>query len=136
MEKLVSNGISYTLINTNKNIYDNTIGTILANIDELDKDEYRKKQILEYSRIGIPSSVHSIINMISQGDTIRADDAKAIYDLCKSISTVLSNHSWHYWKDNGTCGLTCQAACQTTCQLACQSCYGGTCHDKHCGGGF
>lgn len=136
MEKLVSNGISYTLIKTSKNIYDNTIGTILANIDELDKDEYRKKQILEYSRIGIPNSVHSIINMIGQGDTIRADDAKAIYDLCKSISTVLSNHSWHYWKDNGTCGLICQTACQTTCQLACQSCYGGTCHDKHCGGGF
>lgn len=136
MEKLVSNGISYNLIKTSESLYDNTISTILSNIDELEKDEYRKKQILEYSRIGIPKSVHAIINMIGQGDTIRADDAKAIYDLCKSISTVLTNHSWKYWNNNGTCGLICQAACQSTCQLSCQSCYGGTCHDKHCGGGF
>lgn len=136
MEKIVNNNIHYNLVKTNSSIYDNMIETMLANIDELDKDEYRKKQIIEYSRIGIPNSVHSIISLISQGDIIKADDAKAIYDLCKSISNVLQEHSWKYWNNNGTCGLVCQAACQSTCQISCQSCHGGTCHDKKCGGGF
>ena len=136
MEKIVNNNIHYNLVRTNSSIYDNMIETMLANIDELDKDDYRKKQIIEYSRIGIPNSVHSIISLISQGDIIKADDAKAIYDLCKSISNVLQEHSWKYWNNNGTCGLVCQAACQSTCQISCQSCHGGTCHDKKCGGGF
>lgn len=136
MEKIVNNGIHYNLVNSSKTIYDNMIETILSNIDELEKDEYRKKQIIEYSRIGVPKTVHSIINLISQGDVIKADDAKAIYDLCKSISNVLQEHSWKYWNNNGTCGLVCQASCQSTCQISCQSCHGGTCHDKSCGGGF
>ena len=136
MEKIVNNGIHYNLVNSSKTIYDNMIETMLSNIDELEKDEYRKKQIIEYSRIGVSKTVHSIISLISQGDVIKAEDAKAIYDLCKSISNVLQEHSWKYWNNNGTCGLVCQASCQSTCQISCQSCHGGTCHDKSCGGGF
>ena len=87
MEKIVNNGIHYNLVNSSKTIYDNMIETMLSNIDELEKDEYRKKQIIEYSRIGVPKTVHSIISLISQGDVIKAEDAKAIYDLCKTRFT-------------------------------------------------
>ena len=72
MEKIVNNGIHYNLVNSSKTIYDNMIETMLSNIDELEKDEYRKKQIVEYSRIGVPKTVHSIISLISQGDVIKA----------------------------------------------------------------
>lgn len=33
-----------------------------------------------------------------------------------------------------SCQSTCQVSCQSTCQISCQNCYGGTCHDQHCGG--
>ena len=46
MEKIVNNGIHYNLVNSSKTIYDNMIETMLSNIDELEKDEYRQKQII------------------------------------------------------------------------------------------
>lgn len=125
--------LQYKIIDTGKNIFDNTIATLIANIDELEKDEYRKRQLVEYSKAAVPSTVYSIINMISKDEVIKSSDITTITQLCQSISNILASHSGTYWNNNGSCKLTCQNKCQTTCQISCQSCHSGTCHDKHCG---
>ena len=72
------------------------------------------------------------ISGVTQGAYITPQVLMYIYNSAIRISNQL-NGSASIWTNSGTCALTCQNSCQVSCQVSCQSCYGGTCHNQHCG---
>lgn len=72
------------------------------------------------------------ISGVTQGAYITPQVLMNMYNSAVKISNKL-NENAGIWTNSGTCALTCQHSCQVSCQISCQSCYGGTCHNQHCG---
>ena len=129
--------------------YNNTINCLLTNISELDSinavtdNEISRKSGSGYDKTITQTNTTSswtnynalknINNSIQKTNIVTANDIGIIYNIAQLLLQQMNSKTDKYWT---TCQMVCQTACQATCQLACQSCYGGTCHDKHCGGGF
>ena len=126
--------------------FNNTINCLLTNITELDSinavtaNEISRKSgggynetITQLSRTTSTTNynqLRDINSRIQKQKIITANDIDLIYNIAKYLLQQMNSKSDTYWA--GPCKLVCQASCQTTCQISCQSCYGGTCHDKHC----
>ena len=129
--------------------YNNTINCLLTNISELysinavTDNEISRKSGSGYDKTITQTNTTSswtnynalknINNSIQKTNIVTANDIGIIYNIAQLLLQQMNSKTDKYWT---TCQMVCQTACQATCQLACQSCYGGTCHDKHCGGGF
>lgn len=73
------------------------------------------------------------ITRVNSGEIVYASTWTYIAQYLRQVSSAMDK--WKIsWTDNGRCNLTCMTACQTACQLTCQRCFGGTCHNQHCGG--
>lgn len=79
----------------------------------------------------VPSGKFSI-DRVSKNQIVYASTWSLISGYLREISSALDGNSDDF-NNQGLCSITCMVNCQSRCELACQYCYGGTCHNQHCG---
>ena len=87
-------------------------------------------QQLCYSLSYSPRITSGEISVNTILDTKFLNKLQIEYDWIESFLNSI-DYAWDWL---GYCQINCQVTCQYTCQLSCQNCYGGTCHNQHCGG--
>lgn len=74
------------------------------------------------------------ISRVSKDEIVYASKWTLISQYLREISSTFDEDSDKNFDEDGLCEITCMVKCQSRCEITCQSCYGGTCHNQHCGG--